>query len=288
MSGSCYMQQLQVTGGNIEQLFHSPPVKSAAPAARGALRHCEQMQAIVNAPKAFKVKVQGKRAVCLEAGALTMVPVTGPQCEPTAFLLDPLGFDEEQLPEGLLVSPTLVPVRKGFLYAPVVNVGNTKVWLPPRHPIGTVQVVAAIVTGTDSILTENQRLKGRLQEERQKLKSFMNQRETLTAEAQKLRKELDEERKVTDKLKEELEELNQNDDVDESQTDAETEKLQTRLLELENKLKFEQQRSDLWERLYVESKEDRPKGDRDVKTKILKEGVMGKGRLPNNSVCPEL
>ncbi|KAA0703583.1 Cell cycle progression protein 1 [Triplophysa tibetana] len=104
----------------------------------------------------------------------------------------------------------------------------------------------------------------------------MNQRETLTAEAQTLRKELNEERKVTDKLKEELEELNQNDDVDESQTDAETEKLQTRLLELENKLKFEQQRSDLWERLYVESKEDRPKGDRDVKTKILKEGVMGK------------
>ncbi|KAA0715261.1 Cell cycle progression protein 1 [Triplophysa tibetana] len=130
--------------------------------------------------------------------------------------------------------------------------------------------------GTDSILTENQRLKGRLQEERQKLKSFMNQRDTLTAEAQTLRKELDEERKVTDKLKEELEELNQNDDVDESQTDAEAEKLQTRLLELENKLKFEQQRSDLWERLYVESKEDRPKGDRDVKTKIPKEGVMGK------------
>ncbi|XP_057204752.1 cell cycle progression protein 1 isoform X2 [Triplophysa rosa] len=130
--------------------------------------------------------------------------------------------------------------------------------------------------GTDSILTENQRLKGHLQEERQKLKSFVNQREALMAEAQTLRKELDEERKVTDKLKEELEELSQNDDVDENQMDAETEKLQTRLLELENKLKFEQQRSDLWERLYVESKEERAKGDRDVKTKIPKEGVMGK------------
>lgn len=75
-------------------------------------------------------------------------PVTGPQFESAAFLLEPLGFDEEQLPEGLLVSPTLVPVRKGFLYAPVVNVGNTKVWFPPRHPIGTVQVVVATATGT--------------------------------------------------------------------------------------------------------------------------------------------
>lgn len=143
--GECYQVLFKQHGS---QLFHSLPVKSAAPAARRALRHCEQIQAIVNAQKPFKVKVHGKRAVCLEAGALTMVPVTCPQLESTEFLLEPLDFDEEQLPEGLLVSPTLVPARKGFLYAPVVNVGNTKVWLPPRRPIGTVQVVAAAVTGT--------------------------------------------------------------------------------------------------------------------------------------------
>ncbi|XP_055029759.2 cell cycle progression protein 1 isoform X2 [Misgurnus anguillicaudatus] len=124
--------------------------------------------------------------------------------------------------------------------------------------------------GTDSILSENQRLKGHLQEEKQKVRSFMNQREALMAEAQVLRKELDKERKVMEKLKEELEEMSQKDD------EAETEKLQARLLELENKLKFEQQRSDLWERLYVESKEERAKGDRDVKTKIPKDGMMGK------------
>lgn len=147
-----------------------------------------------------------------------------------------------------------------------------------RHLRTQVRELEERGAGTDSILTENQRLKGHLQEERQKLRSFMNQRETLMTEAQTLRKELDKERKVTDKLKEELEELNQkdDDDDDEGRTDLETENLQTRLLELENKLKFEQQRSDLWERLYVESKEERAKGDRDVKPKIPKDGVMGK------------
>uniref|UniRef100_A0A673FP75 Cell cycle progression protein 1-like n=1 Tax=Sinocyclocheilus rhinocerous TaxID=307959 RepID=A0A673FP75_9TELE len=128
--------------------------------------------------------------------------------------------------------------------------------------------------GADSIMSENQRLKGHLQEEKQKVRSFMSHREALMAEAQELRKELDKERKVTDKLKEELEEMRK-EDV-EGKTDPETEELQARLQELENKLKFEQQRSDLWERLYVESKEERAKGDRDVKTKIPKDGMLGK------------
>uniref|UniRef100_A0A8C1G9D2 Cell cycle progression protein 1 n=1 Tax=Cyprinus carpio TaxID=7962 RepID=A0A8C1G9D2_CYPCA len=127
----------------------------------------------------------------------------------------------------------------------------------------------------DSILSQNERLKGHLQEEKQKARSFMSQREALMAEAQELRKELDKERKVTDKLKEELEEMRKEEDI-ESKTDPETEDLQARLQELENKLKFEQQRSDLWERLYVESKEERAKGDRDMKTKIPKDGMLGK------------
>ncbi|XP_059421366.1 cell cycle progression protein 1-like isoform X4 [Carassius carassius] len=129
--------------------------------------------------------------------------------------------------------------------------------------------------GADSILSQNQRLKGHLQEEKQKARSFMSQQEALMAEAQELRKELDRERKVTDKLKEELEEIRKEEDI-ESKTDPETEELQARLQELGNKLKFEQHRSDLWERLYVESKEERAKGDRDVKTKIPKSGMLGK------------
>ncbi|XP_067275917.1 cell cycle progression protein 1 isoform X2 [Pseudorasbora parva] len=145
-----------------------------------------------------------------------------------------------------------------------------------RYLRGKIQELEESGARTDSILSENQRLKGYLQEEKQKLRNFMSQREALMAEAQVLRKELDEERKATDKLKEELEEISQKDEDIEGKTDPETEELQARLQELENKLKFEQQRSDLWERLYVESKEERAKGDRDVKTKIPKDGMLGK------------
>ncbi|CAL8400552.1 unnamed protein product [Arctogadus glacialis] len=87
----------------------SEGLQSAAPAARRALRHCEQIQAIENAPKPFKVKVHGKLPVCLEAGALTMVPVICPQLESAEFLLEPLGFDGEQLPEGVQPGQSGVP-----------------------------------------------------------------------------------------------------------------------------------------------------------------------------------
>ena len=88
--------------------FHSPPVRSAAPAAQRALRQCEKIKAVVNAATPFKVKMMGKSLFCITAGCLTMVPVTCPQLESAEFLLEPLSFEEEQLPEGLLVSPTLV------------------------------------------------------------------------------------------------------------------------------------------------------------------------------------
>ncbi|MCI4378922.1 hypothetical protein PGIGA_G00221860 [Pangasianodon gigas] len=132
--------------------------------------------------------------------------------------------------------------------------------------------------GADSILSENQRLKDHLLEEKQRIRSYLSQKEALMAEAQVLRKELDKERKVTDKLREELEELSQRDTgmQGEGEVDTETEELQARLRELEKKLSFEQQRSDLWERLYVESKEDRAKGDTQPKTRKSKEGMLGK------------
>jgi hypothetical protein len=147
----CYRVLFEQHGS---QLFHSPSVKSAAPAALRALRHCAKVQTLVNAPKPFKVKVQGKSPICLGAGALTMVPVTCPQLETAEFLLEPLGFEDGQLPEGLLVSPTLVSAKKGLFYAPVVNVGCTEVWLSPRRVVGTVQAVAATSAGTKSVAVE--------------------------------------------------------------------------------------------------------------------------------------
>ncbi|KAL1007282.1 hypothetical protein UPYG_G00084500 [Umbra pygmaea] len=130
--------------------------------------------------------------------------------------------------------------------------------------------------GADTILSENQRLKDHLEEEKQRLRRFLNQRETLMAEAQTLRRELDNERKVTDQMREELEQLSSRNTGAGGEADPEMVALQSRLMELEKKLSFEQQRSDLWERLYVETKEERVKGDKKAKVKTSKGGVIGK------------
>ncbi|KAL2088009.1 hypothetical protein ACEWY4_016837 [Coilia grayii] len=83
-----------------------------------------------------------------------MVPATCPQLETAEFLLEPLSDEDGHLPESLLVPMTLVLAKKGLLYAPVVNVGCSEVWLPPRHAIGTVQVVRAISVGMKSLFVE--------------------------------------------------------------------------------------------------------------------------------------
>lgn len=146
-----------------------------------------------------------------------------------------------------------------------------------RHLRTQIRELEEKGAGADSILSENQRLKDHLLEEKQRIRNYLSQKEVLMVETQVLRKKLDNEKKVTDKLREELEELSQRDSgMHGGEVDTETEELQARLLELEKKLSFEQQRSDLWERLYVESKEDRAKGDNQPKPKKSKEGMLGK------------
>ncbi|KAG7230498.1 hypothetical protein INR49_024607 [Caranx melampygus] len=116
-----------------------------------------------------------------------------------------------------------------------------------RSKIRELEMMGA---GADSLLSENQKLKEQLEEERQLIRNLHSQREELMAEAQTLRKKLDKERRA--------------------------EELQSRLMELEKRLSFEQQRSDLWERLYVETKEERAKGDTEAKVKKPKPGMAGK------------
>ncbi|KAM3877004.1 cell cycle progression protein 1 [Diretmus argenteus] len=129
--------------------------------------------------------------------------------------------------------------------------------------------------GADSLLSENQRLKDQLEEEKQLIRSFLGQKEGLVADAQALRKELDKERRVTDELRKELNQLSSHNTGAGEEASSETE-LQSRLIELEKKLSFEQQRSDLWERLYVETKEEGAKGDTQSKVKKTKEGMIRK------------
>ncbi|XP_059556436.1 cell cycle progression protein 1 isoform X3 [Myotis daubentonii] len=140
--------------------------------------------------------------------------------------------------------------------------------------------------GTSTELgTENQKLKQYLKEEKQKTRSILNQRETLLAEAKMLRRELERERLKTMALRVELQQLSsrQSDGNPDSPNvlseKKEVEILRERLTELERKLTFEQQRSDLWERLYIEAKDQNGKQETDGK----KKGSRGNYRAKNKS-----
>ncbi|XP_044246957.2 cell cycle progression protein 1 isoform X2 [Ursus arctos] len=139
-------------------------------------------------------------------------------------------------------------------------------------------------TGTE-LVTENQKLKQHLEEEKLKTHSFHNQRETLLAEAKMLRRELERERLVTMALKVELQQLSSSESYGNPDSpNVLTEKkeidiLRERLTELEQKLTFEQQRSDLWERLYIEAKDENAKQETDGK----KKGSRGNHRAKNKS-----
>lgn len=130
--------------------------------------------------------------------------------------------------------------------------------------------------GADTLMFGNQNLKEQLEEAKHRLQSFQSERQDMMAEVQVLRKKLDKERKVTDELRRELSLLRSRIPGTPKQADLEEEELQSRLMELEKRLSFEQQRSDLWERLYVETKEERAKGDTESKVKKTKQGMAGK------------
>lgn len=135
------------------------------------------------------------------------------------------------------------------------------------------------------LVTENQKLKQHLEEEKLKTHSFLNQRETLLAEAKMLRRELERERLITVALKVELQQLSSSQSYGSPDSPSvvaekkEIEMLRERLTELERKLNFEQQRSDLWERLYVEAKDQNGKQETDGK----KKGNRGNHRAKNKS-----
>ncbi|XP_072236595.1 cell cycle progression protein 1 isoform X1 [Leuresthes tenuis] len=134
----------------------------------------------------------------------------------------------------------------------------------------------AVGAGADSLLSENQRLRDQLEEEKQVIRDFHVQKEDMVGEAQMLRKQLDKERRVTEELRRELNHLRSRIPEAGKEGVLEAEELQSRLTELEKRLGFEQQRSDLWERLYLETKDDRAKGDRESKVKKPKGSMAGK------------
>lgn len=139
-----------------------------------------------------------------------------------------------------------------------------------------IKELEAMEAGADSLLSENQKLKDQLEREKQLVQNFQSQKQAMMAEAQTLRMKIDQERKATDELQTELKLLRSRVAAADKQSISEAEELQSRLKELENKLRFEQQRSDLWERLYLETKNERAKGDTEPRVKKPRSGVTGR------------
>ncbi|EDL26279.1 cell cycle progression protein 1 isoform 2 [Mus musculus] len=135
------------------------------------------------------------------------------------------------------------------------------------------------------LVRENQVLKQYLEVEKQKTDSFLREREMLLEEARMLKRDLEREQLTAMALRAELEQFipGQAQSRAESPSVQTEEKevglLQQRLAELEQKLIFEQQRSDLWERLYVEAKDQHGKQETDGR----KRGSRGSHRAKSKS-----
>ncbi|XP_008845990.1 cell cycle progression protein 1 isoform X1 [Nannospalax galili] len=135
------------------------------------------------------------------------------------------------------------------------------------------------------LIKENQVLKQHLEVEKQKADSFFTERGMLLEETKILKRDLEKERLLAMALTAKLEQLGPSQSQDRLDSpNVLTEKremalLQQRLAELEQKLNFEQQRSDLWERLYVEAKDQNGK----QKTDGEKKGGRGNHRAKSKS-----
>lgn len=138
-----------------------------------------------------------------------------------------------------------------------------------------IRELEALEAGADSMLSENQKLKKQLEEGKQLVQNFQNQKQAMMAEVQTLSMKIVQEKKATDELQTELKLLRSHIAAADKQCISEADALQSRLQELENKLRFEQQRSDLWERLYLETKDERAKGDSEPKVKKTRSGMSG-------------
>ena len=119
-----------------------------------ALQKCH-LACIKNTPKLpGRVRVRGKRSQCIPGGTVRMVAATcSERFADGTVLFEPL---ESGLPAGLLASPALVSVSRGTAYIPVVNVGESDVFLYSRTILGLLDDVRIVslpsgVAGVSSI-----------------------------------------------------------------------------------------------------------------------------------------
>lgn len=133
-------------------LFDLPAVSQAPGPVKQALQQCHQTQAQAPPGYSGRVRVRGRRGVCIPGCSMKFVAVTCSQQHfGNAALFDP---PSAGLPDGLLASSALVQVNRGTAHVPIVNVGVTDVVLYPRTILGTLS--NANVVSLPAGVTESQ------------------------------------------------------------------------------------------------------------------------------------
>lgn len=108
-------------------------------------------------------------------------------------------------------------------------------------------------SGDNEVLTsENAQLKADLEATKSQIEGFLTQKETLVAESQMLRQELDKQRSLVVSLRQDLDGMTSNT------SEAEDEKgIKGKISEMSSRLAMEAQRSETWEKKYVEHAQKR-------------------------------
>lgn len=102
-----------------------------------AFQDCQRAPRVSN--RGGDVRVRGRKVCRVPGGTMKLVAAT---CSAlymgSTVLFEP---PETGLPAGLLASPALVPVVRGTVYVPLVNVGTADVVLYPTTVIGELREV---------------------------------------------------------------------------------------------------------------------------------------------------
>nr|DBA13819.1 TPA: hypothetical protein GDO54_004857 [Pyxicephalus adspersus] len=108
-----------------------------------------------------------------------------------------------------------------------------------------LETLEAYAVDKEALISENTHLKAELQTSKTQIEGFLTQKETLVAESQMLRQELDKQRSLVVSIRQDLEAMTSN------ATEGET-KIPEQLSGMSRRLAMEAQRSETWEKKYVE------------------------------------
>lgn len=138
-----YYQRLYSQHG--PRLFDLQSVLGAPTSWLPAFQLCHQAELKGCASQTSVAKLRGRRTIAVPAGCTKFVPATCSSVFTStgSALIEPLNA-KFGLPDGLLVSPSLVTVMRGTAYVPVVNAGVSTVFLKPRCALGILSPVEVI------------------------------------------------------------------------------------------------------------------------------------------------